>query len=609
MKISLPTPEQAKVIARGKVDAPARFSQALLADGEKTAKLYKTFSKTCGALSRQTIRLDQSQPHQFYIPIQVGDSFQAKLLTDAHLDPDDDDFILASLTDALGQAIPVRLSLEYFNSFFTTMVTKEQADTNHLYTLDAQPDTIPGPVVADGSEQIQASFERLEWPGNDDKDEDLPVIVAHTILFPVPPGMPVPDTFDIKTYTYPEGLEWATISAWGQGLRYILTKNDGHSITSGGPFFDITTFEDPPFGVALPIRDSIIPSGTDIKTLCAIQDNKKFSDVVDSITALTNSIYYYLGAQKEIASPPGTPDFNPKDFKITLDASTLKTPPTKADKEQEHHVETVQAKYEIAFASFDPVTKAIVPATATEPFKDILSKNKTPALRLAKEYIVTQATAALQEDTKTSAYVTLQEEHMTPGLLQCIRNFQLFMDLPTLHMTRFQTQASPANLLPLNKASVTFRTICVADSEEVLGREYTAKELDDQSRKPLYFGRLQTVDDAISMTVNTFIMEAGKVVDFHKSICYMEIKRYLDLLLSPQSRSGEMPSKRIHRSVTASPRILSECSLFFTPLATTRTTSAPTRTRRNYPRTFSTWLFSQSTSRSKTSPRPSTGPA
>jgi hypothetical protein len=532
MKISLPTPDQAKVIARGKAEAPARFSQALLADGEKTAKLFKTFSATCGPLSRQTTRLDQSHPHQFYMPIQVGASTQAKLLTDVQLDPDDDAYILASLCDTLGQAIPIRLALSYFNSFFSTLVTKEQADTNKLYTLDVPPDTIPGPTQ-EGTEPAQASMERLEWPGNDDNDDELPVIATHTLLFPVPPGMHVPDTIDIKTHTFPEGIEWATIATWGHGLRYIFTKNDGHSVTTGGPLFDPTTFQDHPFGTPIPIRDIVLPSGDDFKTLCAIQDCTKYNMVVDSVTALTNGIYYYLGAQREPTTPTGAAAVTPQSIRLTLDSVNFKTPPSKADKEHETHVETVIAKYEIAFASIDPTTSTILPAKVTEPFKDILSKNKTPALRLAKEYIVTQATAAVSKDNKFAAYTNLKQEHMTPGLLQCFRNYQLNMDLPTLHMTRFQTQASPANLLPLDNASITYREICVTHSEEVLGREYTSKEIEDQSRKPLYFGRLKSVDDAISMTVNTFILEAGKVTNFEQSVCYTKIKEYIDLLLSP----------------------------------------------------------------------------
>ena len=527
MKLSNPTADQAIIIARGKSVALDSFSRSLPTDDLKASTLLKSFSNDCGPTFRAFSLLHQDT--QFFIATNINGTLTAKLLTGPQLDPNDEDFVLASASDALGQATPVRLTSELFLASFTSLVRQGDVVSSSLSHIDAAPDTISGPPDDNGV-SAEPSMARLHWPDSQD-DSDSPQIAAFNLLFPVPPGLAVQASFPMKDPIYPDDPAFATLKAWQHAFCYAIEHNDGHSVTMGGPLFDPASFDGDNSFSNLPIKDNLLPTPGDFRTLCSMEHSRQHDLVSDNIKALTNGVYYLAGVTvPQAAVAPGTGV--PPKIEVTA-VIEPREHSTKADKEQHAHAQSVIAKWEIAFGSLDSDTGVFTPAVASESFKDILRQsNKTIALRNMQEHTETATRAALSSDTKLAAYVCLEPEHITSGFLTCIRNFQVFTDFPMTALPKFQTNFSLANLLPLEKASIVYQRVCIDEVQQLFRGEYTTADTKDQARGSLYFGRLSSVDDTIKMCANFMTLFKHFFPTFAASLCYKHMKEFIDLLLT-----------------------------------------------------------------------------
>ena len=102
-----------------------------------------------------------------------------------------------SLSDKIGEAVPMTGLGSRFRGHFTSLVPKAIVDKYDLPHTDQAPDTIDGPVEADGAE-AQASMARLQF-GVTDTPEQRPVIAALPVFLPIPKGYTVPENLDARS--------------------------------------------------------------------------------------------------------------------------------------------------------------------------------------------------------------------------------------------------------------------------------------------------------------------------------------------------------------------------------------------------------------------------
>ena len=530
MKLHFPTETMKPIISRGKTSAPDLISRALQGNADKSVALLKTYSKESTKLFRETTLLNQDIPFQFYMPLIVNNTLTARILTDAHFDPQDNHAILASLSDKIGQAVPVRFSPDLYFSSVTTLVSKEMARKERLIMLDSEPDTlnIP-PSLEELGVMSQATFEHLSWADTDHEDK-LPAIVAHTFLFPLTPGIDVPDNVPLLTHEFPDSEEYHPIRTWQKAITYMYSKNEGYSVTVNGILFEPTQFEgESPFDTLTILPSLTLPTDK-FSTLCPIKHPRPYTAVTESVTALTNGIWYHYGAE---ATPTPTPSPATTAERIQVTVNTPEVS-TKSDKEQKLHALNVQAKWEISFGSEDPDNSLANPAPATEAWIEILSKsNKTTALRLLQEHIEIIIRDQGNADNRIAAHLSLRRDHVTSGLLSCIRNFQVFTEMPMKDISGFKTSFSAANLLPIIPTQHKFKE-CVDECNSLLHREYTTADIKDQSRGTLYYGRLQTMCDVFSMISNYIAIFESFFPGFKESFLYKQLREYYQLLYTPE---------------------------------------------------------------------------
>ena len=109
-------------------------------------------------------------------------------LANSLVDPPD---YVGSMSDKLDEAIPIKVTVDEFQGWFTTFIPTADAQTYHLqYTVEA-PDIIQGTPSALGANNGEASsMGRLNF--SPDAVMLAPVIAALPKMFPVPAGLPLP---------------------------------------------------------------------------------------------------------------------------------------------------------------------------------------------------------------------------------------------------------------------------------------------------------------------------------------------------------------------------------------------------------------------------------
>jgi hypothetical protein len=97
--------------------------------------------------------------------------------------------IIGSFLDVIGQALPVAISLNVFDGYFTMLVPRAVADHYQLPQSMQEPDTIPPPVQHDDEEDIQdqPTIGRLHFYMDVNIPENRPVIAAFPHCLPIPP--------------------------------------------------------------------------------------------------------------------------------------------------------------------------------------------------------------------------------------------------------------------------------------------------------------------------------------------------------------------------------------------------------------------------------------
>lgn len=529
MYLKLPTAIQLQTIARGKPNTNEIFSKNFPLDQAKTTSLLATFSKSISPQARSSALLNQDIPHQFFVPIIKGpnDMTAIKFTAPSLQTIGDVDYVIGSLTDSMTNLCPSGIHTNIFFGKFTTLVSASDIDKFNLLAHDTAPDNIAiPPSEGDGAEEEGPSIARLNWAKD---DNEVPAITALPFLFPIPPGMDFPEKIDLLTYSPPDDVSYHPFAMWRRAIVYVATTNDSFSVTKGGNLFDITTFDES----WTEFLGKVTLDGDALKCFTPITDPAAHKLTIDHLQAVMNGVYHHFGASVPTTPPPGTTTpTTPQTIEVKIADHQ-----SKADKEMELHSKIVAAKWGITFGKVDKDTKKFIPATIPDTFSALLSKtNKAAVLRDTKSYADLSYNDMNNQSTKLSAFVSLSSGHITAGFVTCVRNFQVFQDLPLANLSSFKECLSPAQFLPLIKDSVSW-TRTNDETETLLQGEYAVKTPSDQSKGYLYFGKLETLDDVLAMIANFKAFFGYMIPDSSTSALFANLSEYTTLLLDKDTKA------------------------------------------------------------------------
>jgi hypothetical protein len=174
-------------------------------------------------------------------------------------------WFVGNVTDTIGEPCPAKLGMPEFASHIVTLVRRGDAIALGLAIHPAAPDTLEGPRVR-GAAAV-ASLERLNFPMPDNPaDDDFPVVAALPAFYPIPGGEVFPHLFRLDNAQSFRDTALA-FEVWRQGWLYILSHNNGRSVTQGGPLFHLPQFDladgvENPF-VNLTILGAVAPTMTE----------------------------------------------------------------------------------------------------------------------------------------------------------------------------------------------------------------------------------------------------------------------------------------------------------------------------------------------------------
>ena len=149
--------------------------------------------------------------------------------------------VLGSITDEIGKVDHVAIpASEFFDGGVIVLAKNKDVDDNNLPTIDAVPEEMQPPPVADGAAAANAPTNgvarlHLHWEVVHDTD-DTPVFTSMPIVFPLPNSMAIPPNGHPINTPVPGAT--ASFEMWRQSMGHLIAHNEGKSLHAGGPLFD-----------------------------------------------------------------------------------------------------------------------------------------------------------------------------------------------------------------------------------------------------------------------------------------------------------------------------------------------------------------------------------
>jgi hypothetical protein len=156
--------------------------------------------------------------------------------------------VLGNVTDQLNGPSPAKVTQGRFSSLMTTLMLKSVVDQFYLSVGPTSPDDITSP---NGNEN---GWDRLHVTGVENNNPyqfvAIPLFLARPRGITFPSGQPITGPPPVLAGLFP------FFEHWWKGLQYLVTHNEGFSVTVGGPLFNIQNIDHGPF-VNLVIHPSI----------------------------------------------------------------------------------------------------------------------------------------------------------------------------------------------------------------------------------------------------------------------------------------------------------------------------------------------------------------
>ena len=571
----MPSPQV--YIARGRSSSTRRYSQARQPNSAIFKTVLETFSNDTLEERREQILRDSAYVAQFACPWndKVGFLTRPEFTT-----KDGNTVILGSYSDQIGNVYPVLLSTNQFQGFFTTLVRKDDALEFGLVQHPSPPDTIPGPPPAgnppgaaapsgtstrrsnrtttadDGSASpapaapaappgpVQASLDRLNFDSPSEEDQHSPVLVALPVLLPLPPGTTFPENTPFSSPRDTFRTSSRLFEVWLQGYNYVLTHNDGFSVTKGGPLFHLPHFSsaDPFSGFTILDKvDAIAPIPVAPFETLGAQCTK-------TLTLFADDTWWTLGATTTPPSP--TPAGGPAPApRAADDDEHLPSPaqPTSAKEQaQARTAATVAAGYRLAFARLpDPevdtdLQHVVLPKIHPDFLQVLQSPKPQDACVEFRQFLTGLIALANSSDLALSRDVTLEPSIATLAFVNCARSYH-WLDLPLASATKtlVDTMLGFLHLLTPDRQAL----LAQVSKESSMGPVVLSHVADDKAqfeaskKSTLYIrGRHSSGRDMYHAICN-FILLAQAFVDASgSSMLVKKLKRYADLLTSAPGR-------------------------------------------------------------------------
>ena len=488
------------VIARGRSGPTQRYSASRPRDDHVSSILQETLGNTISPSRRERIWCDSQYVSQWACLWQdtVGFLTRPEYVTNSS----NDRLVVGSFADTIGQVYPVSVSADAFTSFFTTLVRKDDAGALGLAQHPTAPDTIKGrplPPTADGGSptEVPASSNRLQFTTSDE-DDLQPVIAALPCFLPLPSGCTFPEGTPLDSPLDKFRSDFRLFEVWLQGAHYLVARNDGHSVTAGGPLFDPAGLSVTPAAFASLTLSPGLPSPpTPLSPHGALGRR-----VHARLASWAEDSWFLLGATiPATVSPPLAAPADPASQPVSPETlqglvRTLGSQKSAKEQAQAKTAASVAAAYRLAFASLPPrdaadLSHATLP-TLNESFQAVLDSPKPQDAAVELRQLLSGALElANSSDLAVERDVSLDAQVCTMAFANCMRSFHWLTD-PLVSTTRqaLETQLGILHFLtPVRQALLAQVSREVAMGPVVLSHVADDKaQLDASRQSKLYIG-------------------------------------------------------------------------------------------------------------------------
>ena len=158
--------------------------------------------------------------------------------------------VIGSFHEDIDKIIPISIDRPHFGQSFTSVVTLEAQTALTLLTADEAPEQAAAPDLANGDPGAQPSNDRLGF--DPQTHEENPVVVALPVALPIPVGVSIPVGQSVIGVFPEASIPYRPLRVWIAAHKFVNQRNNGISVTEGGPLFKAKSFDPSPFaGVTL----------------------------------------------------------------------------------------------------------------------------------------------------------------------------------------------------------------------------------------------------------------------------------------------------------------------------------------------------------------------
>jgi hypothetical protein len=228
-------------IIRNSVPADATLSDSLSPNTAKTAAILRTLMNPPQSPDlRKTILLAHHTVKQFAVV--VDKRIVLLTLPTMASDTSGNPLLLGGMGDTLSNLTPMSVPTDDFFSFVLTLVPANDAESNNLLVLTADPTLLADPSAAEDEDAPDPTRLQFAFTGA----EDAPTFVALPLALPIPFGTKFPETIDLATVAnLSELTEYELGRIWYKGVRYLFTTTNGSSLHEAAHLFTPSDLEIP----------------------------------------------------------------------------------------------------------------------------------------------------------------------------------------------------------------------------------------------------------------------------------------------------------------------------------------------------------------------------
>ena len=465
---------------------------------------------------------------------------------------------VGSMSDELGECIPIQVSAEGFAGWFTSIVPQKDADDYNLpYYLDP-PDTIEGRPSTPGAYDGEAgSFDCLNLGPNAAALD--PTITVLPMVLPVPGGVPLPtDTWEVNVPNPEMMAIFPFVEVWRKAHHYIIDNNEGWSVTVDGPLFDQSKIvqNQTPANVGV-----VQPRGALTLKMLA-PTSPLFTPVKTTTREATNAAYIRIGstmaaqsqhtATVENTGMMTTPNnqFDVRTNSTTGDsferfvnvmASSARSPEvTERNKTQEKVVH----RYMLAFATIDNNggENTVIPAKLKPGFIELIKCTNLSSAKSGWSDILTQTCQAAGESaTRLDGGATIQADDLSDGaFVAALREFKFLRKVlnSTSAMNDAKTHISILAFATPIKDAKTYKDRLTNEQlitcQEAVGEEKT--KIARKATELYNGGALFHVDNVKTLIYNLRVFGLSISDDFENSEFWKNLRDYEMYLHSKPGR-------------------------------------------------------------------------